>query len=381
VSAGHDEAAAQRLAKVEQALADMAQELALFLVYDRPERLGERPGLTRTFFAQRCASDAELATTIDAFRSVGAYVELFAGERPLLEGLASGRLQSIGRDVKVIYNGLQNFASRDGFSPGRKALLPAVADAYELVCTNSHAYACALGRHKFHYLSILRTLGIRTPRVWHYRPSIGWVAGRRPPRGMKVIAKSTFESWSVGVTEESIFAVDETSDDRIAMIAAAIGQPVTVQEFISGPEVNVPVFRCPEHVVTPPVRAVLAKAPGDPDAVVTITDNLRDAALTYERYDAPPAVIASIRAAALEAFKLLELDAFARIDFRVDAAGDVWLIDVGVEPGLAPAGSASRSLAELGFGHPQFLRAVIGATLAARGRLASSRARSRPPAA
>jgi hypothetical protein len=197
VPAGDDEAAAKRLATVEQALVDMAGELALFLVYDRPERVGERPGLTRTFFAQRCASDAELARTIDAFRSVGAYVELLAGERPLLEGLATGRLQSIARDVRVIYNGLQNFASRDGFSPGRKALLPAVADAYGLVCTNSNAYACALGRHKFHYLSLLRALGVRTPRVWHYRPSIGWVAGRRPPRETKVIAKSTFESSSL----------------------------------------------------------------------------------------------------------------------------------------------------------------------------------------
>jgi D-alanine-D-alanine ligase len=368
-----DDTARRRLATVEQSVVDLADELALFLVYDRPERVDERPGLARTFYAQRCASDAELAQTIDAFRSVGAYAELFAGEQPLLEALASGRLQGTERRLKVIYNGIQNYAAVDGFAPGRKALLPAVADAYGLVCTNSNAYGCAIGRHKFHYLTILRALGIRTPQAWQYRPSDGWAGGSAPPRETKVIAKSTYESWSVGVTDDSIFVVDEACDDRVATIADAIGQPVTVQEFVAGPEVNVPVFQCPDHVVTPPVRAVLAKAPGDSDAVVTIADNLRPAALRYEHYEAPADVIASIRDSALAAFKVLELQAFARVDFRVDESGDAWVIDVGVDPGLAATGSASRSLAELGFDHPRFLRIVIGAALGARGLLPGSR--------
>ena len=56
---------------------------------------------------------------------------------------------------------------------------------------------------------------------------------------MKVIAKSTYENWSVGVTDASIFHVDDSCDARVATIAEAIGQPVTVQQFISGTEVGV----------------------------------------------------------------------------------------------------------------------------------------------
>lgn len=376
-----DEAVRDSLQAVERGLVEAAQDLALFLVYDRPHRVGERPGLARTFFAQRCASDAELAVTTEAFRSVGAYVELFDGVQPLLEGLATGRLQRIDRRFKVVYNGIQNYAAVDGFAPGRKALLPAVADTYGLTYTNSSAYGCAIGRHKFHYLTILRALGIDAPRAWHYLRGRGWSAGAGPPRGVKVIAKSTYESWSVGVTDESVFVVDDSVDAQAARIAEAIGQSVTVQEFVAGPEVNVPVLECPAHVVTPPVRAVLAKAPGDADAVVTIEDNLRDAGLAYEPYEAPPDLIKKIKDRAAAAFESLELQAFGRIDFRVDAGGRPWVIDVGVEPGLAPGGSASRSLAALGFDHPSFLRIVVGAALAARDALPSSRARSRSPAA
>ncbi len=87
--------------------------------------------------------------------------------------------------------------------------------------------------------------------------------------------KSTYESWSVGVTEESIFVVDDTCEERVAAIAEEIGQSATVQEFVAGPEVCVPVFSCPEMVVTPPIEAILTKAPGDGEAVTTIDDNLR----------------------------------------------------------------------------------------------------------
>jgi D-alanine-D-alanine ligase len=356
-----------RLHALERAVGDRGRDLALFLVYDRPDRGDERPGLARTFFAQRCVTDEQIDQTIEAFRAVGAYVELFEGERPFTEAVASGRLHAIDRTLKVVYNGVDGGTAVDGFAPGRKALLPALADSYGFIGANSNAQACALGRHKFHYFMLLRSLGVRTPRVWHYRWSGGWAAGRAPPPGTKVIVKSTHESWSVGVEEDSIFRVDEASEERIAAIATAIGQSVTVQEFVSGPEICVPVLSLPDRVVTPPVEAILQKAPGDADAVMTIHDNLASGGVTYRRYDAPAEVIERLRVGSLAAFDLLELQAFARMDFRVDDDGEAWVIDVGVSPGTGVGSSAFASLGEYGFDHAGFLRVVVGATLASRG--------------
>jgi D-alanine-D-alanine ligase len=357
----------QDLFALERSLVARGRDLALFLVYDRPSRIDERPGLARQFFAQRCVSDAQLNQTIGAFRSVGAYVELFDGERPFIEALTSGRLHQLERGLRVVYNGIEGGIGEGAFEPGRKALIPAVADAYGLVCANSTAHGCAVGRHKFHYYTLLRGLEIPTPPAWHYRPSHGWAGGRAPPHGTKVIAKSTYESWSVGVTDDSIFVVDEATDGRVAEIAREIGQAVTVQEFVSGPEVCVPVLAIPDRIVTPPVKVVLAKAPDDADAVMTIDDNLEHAAVEYRRFAGAPAVEAQLRANSLAAFEILELQAFARIDFRVGASGTAWVTDVGVSPGLSTASSAFASLAELGFDHPSFLRVVVAATLASRG--------------
>jgi D-alanine-D-alanine ligase len=184
-----------------------------------------------------------------------------------------------------------------------------------------------------------------------------------------VIAKSTYESWSVGVHESSVFVVDDECEARAVAIADEIGQPVTIQEFIAGPEVCVSVFSCPEVMVAPPIEAVLTKAPGNPAAITTVDDNLQKGAVSRRRFAGTPELLEQIRESTLAAFDILELEAFARIDFRVDSEGLAWLTDVGVSPGLAEGNSAFSATAELGFDYPEFLRIVIAATLASRGLL------------
>lgn len=359
----------QRLSELERALAERGSELALYLAFDRPQRAKERPGLARTFFVERCASAAQLTQIINAFRDIGAYVELFEGEEPFFKALADGRLQTMGQPLKLVYNEIEGGITWDGFQPGRKALIPAVADAYGLMCSNSNAYGCALGRHKFHYSTLLRELGVRTPETWHYRPSRGWAANCRPTAGMKVIVKSTYENWSVGVTDASIFHVDDSCEERVRRIANEIGQPVTVQQFVSGTEVGVTVFSCPELLMPPPVKTVLTKAPGDNDAVMTVFDNFEEDAISLEPFEAPPPVMEGLFASAARAFDVLELSAFARFDFRVDADDRAWLTDVGVSPGISRRSQAFHSLTELGFDHPTFLRAVVATTIASYGQL------------
>lgn len=342
---------------------ELGPDLAVFLVYDRPQRVQDRPDLERAYFSQRCVSDEQLAQTIDAMREVGAYVELFPGEVPFMEALAEGRVSAVDRPIKLVYNGIEGGIGVGGFKPGRKALLPAVADAYDLVCANSNAYACALGRHKFHYLTVLRAAGLPTPEAWHHRGHAGWVGGRAPEAGRRVIVKSTFESWSVGVHEDSVFIVDDDCERRVAAVVDSIGQSATVQQFVSGVEVCVPVYDGAEVFTTPPVEAILAKAPHDPDAIMTIEDNLTASGVGHERLDRGPAVDHELRALACEAFDVLELSSFARIDLRLDAEDRPWIFDVGVSPGISRKSSAFESAAELGLDHAAFLRAVVGASL------------------
>jgi D-alanine-D-alanine ligase len=240
-----------------------------------------------------------------------------------------------------------------------------------MLCANSDAYACALTLHKFHCFALLHDLGVDAPQTWHFRPDAGWI-GPTPTPGTKVIAKSTFEAWSVGVTDDSVFVVDDSCDERIEAIADSIGQPVTVQEFVSGAEVHVPVISCPERIVAPPVEVILSKAPGDGDAVMTIDDNLGEGGVTYRRFEGHDEVVERVRARALEVFELLGLEGFTRVDFRVTPGGRPRVFDVAVSPGLESYCSGATSLGHFGLDHPSYMRAVVAATLGARGLLAAT---------
>lgn len=363
------ETAQDKLRDLHRRIVDFASQLAVFLVYDRPSRVEDRPALVQTHFAHRCVAESQLNAMIESLRDIGVYVELLDGDLDFIRAVSAGRLQAIPRSHKLVYNGVEGGIGVGGFEPGRKALVPAVADAFGLVASNSNAYACAVGRHKFHYFTLLNAQGIRVPAAWHFRLDSGWQGGARPTPGTTVIVKSTYESWSVGVSETSVFVYDSQRDDQVRGVAASIGQDVCVQEFVAGPEVCVPVYAIPERFTTAPVQAILTKAPRDPHAVMTFEDTSGADALRHDPYPADAPGHEEMLTAAVRSFDALQLGAFARIDFRVDASGLPWVIDVGVSPGVGPKSSAFRSACAEGLSYEEFIRVAMAATLADRGLL------------
>ncbi len=354
----------RRLVALERALRDQAQDLAVFFVFDRPSLVEERPALARTFFAERCLPEIQLKQMTDALHGVGAHAQLFDGHT-FVAALVGGIHHQVNKRLIVAYNGLGYSVGRGAFEPGRKSLVPLLADSYGLLCANADPYACAFTLHKFHCFSILKLFGVNVPKMWHFRPHSGWL-GDAPPRGTKVIVKSNYESWSVGVTEESVFTADESCTDRVHAAAQRIGQAVIVQEFISGPEVCVPVLSCPGPIVSQPMELVLERTSDDTEMFMTIDDNLTDEGISYRPFGGEGGVRAQDSARRI--VELLDLRGLSRIDFRVDRDGVPWAFDVAISPGIAADGSAFNSLSEYGgFDHAAFIRLVIAATLGAHG--------------
>jgi D-alanine-D-alanine ligase len=366
-----------RLIEIDRLLCAHGQDLALFLVYDRPARVIERPGLSRTYFAERCVSDAQLDDMLSAFREIGAYAELLDGEQALMGALATGHIDRVRRPLSVVYNGIGWGVGVGGFEPGRKALVPALADSYGLLCTGSDPYVSGLTTNKFHSFLVLRALGVKIAPIWHYDLDRGWV-GPRPSQGLKIIVKSTYEAWSVGVTEESVFVVDSSCDERVAAIAHGIGQAVTVQQFIPGTEVSIPVIGCPELYVLPPMRQTVLRAPNDPNAFTTVDDSMHRG-VAFAPLDGSPSLLATLHRSTTGIFNLLGMRALGRIDFRIDEGERPWVTDVAIEPGWGRRSSACASFAELNIAYPSFLRLTAGVTLAWAGVLSASSEESQHP--
>ncbi|MEM9518763.1 MAG: hypothetical protein AAGA37_05540 [Actinomycetota bacterium] len=365
---GRDEAAA-RLASISRGVERIGPDIALSLVYARPSLVERRPAIARVAYAERCISDEQLSELIAAFRSIGSYVELFDGELPFLDALVSGRLSALGRRYNLVHNGIGWGITDGGFQPGRKSLIPALADSYGLVGTSSNAYTSSIALHRFHSFVLLRSLGVQAPEVWHYRPGRGWM-GDRVPEGTKVIVKSTYEAWSVGVTEDSVFVVDSSCEARLDSIAASIGQPVTLQRFVTGREVCVPILEVPDVLVMPPIEQVITKAPSDGNAVLTLADNLAAGAVAYVPFEPDEVLGAALANATRIAFEIMQSEFIGRMDFRIDVAGEPWLTDVAIEPGWGRSAAMFRSAEQLGLTYTDFLRVLMAGSLFTKGHAA-----------
>jgi D-alanine-D-alanine ligase len=350
-------------ASLDAAIEANSRDIAVLLVFDRPWRETERPGLARTHFGDRCVSDEALEVIISVFRDAGLYVELFEGERPFIEALTSGYLRSLERSITIAYNGIGWGIGANAFMAGRKALVPLLADAFGGVPFNADGYACALTVNKFHSFLVFRGLGIAVPDTWQYDERLGWI-GPQPPAGTRVIAKSTYEASSVGVSHDSVFVIEEGSDEKLRDLARSIGQPITVQRFIIGPEVCVPVMSKRKLVVAPPMKALVSgHTESEGLNIMTLEDVLRPDGFTHQRFEADERLIRTLTETSHRLFELLDLRGLARFDYRIDERGVPWLFDVAIEPGIGASSSAFRGFRELGFDHPSFLRAVLATSL------------------
>jgi D-alanine-D-alanine ligase len=269
-------------------------------------------------------SDEELEQIVGAMRALGLYVKTYFSEDDFIEAVLHDQVSALPRAFKLVYNSAQT-----GVGPGRKALIPSFCRLHNIATSGSDAYVVSLARHKYHTACILRAAGVPVPGTWCYIPRRGWLNDARPPEGTRVIVKLTYESASIGMDGDSLRPSNANLEEFVETIAGRYDQPLTIQEFISGYEVETPVIGLAQ--------------PFSPMAVGISIDGSRDLGdefLTYQRvftddygfYSYDDSVASAISNAARTAFDALGIRGFGRIDFRIDDSGCFYVIDVATNP-------------------------------------------------
>jgi len=266
---------------------------------------------------------------IQSLRDIGCYVELFIGEDAFIQAILSGAVERVHRPHKLVFN-----LAQSGTGPARKSLIPCFCNLHALPYCNSDGHVVALLRHKYHATSILRDHGLRLPRTWLFQQDGEWLNGDRPPDGLKVIVKPTYEAACIGLSRDCVRPSDAELDVFAGARARLMRQPLTVQEFIQGYDVDVPVYYVPD-----------AFAPMAAGVSVGGRRNLGDDFLDYDTltnrsYDffdfseiSPSAADAMCRAAE-RAARVLGIRGYGRIDFRIAESGEFFLIDMQTMPDI-----------------------------------------------
>jgi D-alanine-D-alanine ligase len=294
----------------------------------------------------------ELDELIEGFEKSNIYCEVVIDEQGFLKWLEQSS-STFPRKCILVYNLAQN-----GTGAARLSLIPGLCRLNNLLLIDSDAYAVSIARHKFHCLMILQQLGLPVARSWWFT-SEGWIP-EPPPIGLKLIVKPTYESASIGIHKDSIFTMHSTINDQLLHSLNTFRQPLTVQEFICGFEVEVPIFEAngPQAVKAVGIEVNGKRNLGD---FFLIYDTIANNQYTFYDFDEErPVVSDEIIRIAKNVFKFLCLNGVSRADFRVRPDGVPLLIEIACKPHLTKHSSFAYTINSIGAKHTDLLKFLVG---------------------
>jgi D-alanine-D-alanine ligase len=305
-------------------------------------------------------SDVELDQLLQGFRDGGLVTDLYVGELSFIRALTSGLAAAGSKNIPLVYSTVPS-----GTWHGRDSLVPALCGAFKVSYCGSNAYAMGVSGNKYYALRLAEHCGENTGGISLFSSGGGWGNTTPPPPGTKVIIKPALECASIGVDVDSVCEVDDNLEETLAERAALLRQPLLVQPFVAGYEIEVPIYGVPEPV-----------APAAYGIAVNGEKNLGDRFLTYDRIyhgeysfyrlkDENPELDLELRASASRIFRELALHGFGRVDYRVRADGTWAVTDINAVPHLTPDASTSLAFGAYGFAYPDVLKLVTAAGLLA----------------
>ncbi|MBA4067292.1 MAG: D-alanine--D-alanine ligase [Isosphaera sp.] len=248
--------------------------------------------------------------------------------RPLLDELRR-------RPPLAVFNLFEGLATR----PGTEVSVAALLEWLDVPFTGCPSPALVLGRDKIRAKHLLAAAGLPTP---------AYAVVERPPApdwggGWPAIVKPAMQDASIGIDQASVVTDAAQLAARVDHTLAAYGPPVLVERFVTGREFHVNVFEDgPDRTPTVLPLAEIAFRPAKPGRwpVYTFTAKWDEASDEYADcplvapVELPPADTARLADLARRAFRLLDCRDYARLDVRMDAAGDFHVLEVNPNPYL-----------------------------------------------
>lgn len=240
--------------------------------------------------------------------------------------------QLLHAEVDVVFNMAEGVSGRN-----REAQVPALLEMLGIPYTGSDPATMAITLDKALAKRVVSQHGVATPDFFVLR------TGReRLPSGFTypAVVKPVAEGSSKGILPSSVVHTEE--DLRLAAIALVrrYRQPALAERYLPGREFTVGLLGHGRPRVLPPMEIVF----GDPSVQCPVYGFHHKLEWGRElRFEAPARVDAGLRRrlerAARESYLALGCRDLARIDFRLDATGQVGFIECNPLPGLTPGWS------------------------------------------
>ncbi|HEY6993539.1 MAG TPA: D-alanine--D-alanine ligase [Xanthobacteraceae bacterium] len=189
---------------------------------------------------------------------------------------------------------------------------------------------------------------------------------RRPPRlGLPLIVKSVSEDASYGIAQASVVDSDEKLAERVSFIHERIGTAAIAEQYIEGRELYVGVLGNERLRVLPIWELEFGSLPQGARAIATekakhdLEYQQRHDIVVGPAKDLSPQLVASIERAAKRIYRTLELDGYARIDFRLSADGVPYYIEANPNPEIARVEEFASAAKHDGLEYPELIQRIV----------------------
>lgn len=296
-------------------------------------------------------------TLLEAQALAVALAELGYSTTTLPVGLDLGALQHALRELEphAVVNLVESLEGRGELVHVVAALLEALGVPF----TGCSAQALGATSHKLFAKELMRRAGVPTPDGFAGAP-----VGNGP-----WIVKSVFEHASLGLDDSSVVATGAV-EGLIEARRGEFGGRWFAERFVPGRELNVALIAAPDGPRVLPVAEIRFEGfPPAKPAIVSYAAKWHPQSFEYRNTVRSFAVEAELAARvggiARDCWQLFGLAGYARVDFRVDAAGTPWVLEVNANPCLSPDAGFAAALTQAGIA---YLDAVAWLIADARGR-------------
>jgi D-alanine-D-alanine ligase len=189
---------------------------------------------------------------------------------------------------------------------------------------------------------------------------------RRPKRlQFPLIVKSLTQEASIGISQASVVDNDEKLKERVAFIHDSIGTAAIVEQYIEGRELYVGIIGNQVLQALPVWELFFTNMPDGAKRIAT--DRVKWSVKYQKKYgidsgaarDIPEDVCGKIQHLCKRAYRALELSGYARIDLRLDDAGNVWVLEANPNPQIAKGEDFAASAEKSGVTYEGVLQRII----------------------
>jgi D-alanine-D-alanine ligase len=261
----------------------------------------------------------------------------------------------------LVFNAAEAFHG----NPSLEYLVPGVLEAEGYRYTGAPPQSLLVSRNKAMSKKVLAYHGIPVPGFVTWRP--GEALDVPPDLRYPLMVKPLQTDASAGIAQASVVQDEASLIERVALVHERFQQPAIAEEFVDGRELYVSIVGNDEHLdILPITEMVFDKRKTKPEERIATKSAKWDedyrarkgirnvfarpiAATTRER----------IESICRTAFRALWLRDYARLDVRLAADGEVWVLEANANPFISYGHDMANAAAKAGMEYYDFVQRLV----------------------